>query len=105
MNMLIGLIVGAMAAWLYSSERAREMVRERVAGAPESLQQLRQTAATFTATGAQRAAEVIDAVPVSERVKGTASDAAFNVWAAADRLGQTTSEAEVTETPETPAAT
>jgi hypothetical protein len=105
MQLLLGMILGGLAAWLYSSNHARDLVRQQVASAPVSLQQLRQTAAAFTATGAQRAAEVIDAAPVSERVKETASGAAFNVWAAADKLGQTTPETEASQIPETPADT
>jgi hypothetical protein len=105
MKILIGMIVGGLAAWLYSSSRARELIGQGVAAAPDSLQQLRRTAATFTATGAQRAAEVIDSAPVSERVKDTASGAAFNVWAAADQLSQTASETTGVQSPETPADT
>ncbi len=87
-KLLIGVVLGALAAWLYGSERARKEVRQRIAAAPESLQQVKQTAASVAATGAQRVAEAIDSAPLPEQVKDTASGAAFNVWAAADNLGQ-----------------
>jgi hypothetical protein len=91
--MLIGVVLGVLTAWLYRSERARTEVRRRIAAAPESLQQVKQSAASMAATGAQRVAETIDSAPLPEQVKDTASGAAFNVWAAADNLGQPVSNA------------
>ncbi len=82
------MALGALAAWLYSSERTRNELRQRLSETPESLQQLRQTAASAAASGAQRASEAIESAPVPDQVKDTASGAAFNVWAAADKLGQ-----------------
>ncbi len=87
-KMVMGALLGALAAWLYGSEQARKEIRERIAAAPESLKQVKQTVASVAATGAQRAAEAVDSAPLPEQVKDTASDAAFNVWAAADNLGQ-----------------
>lgn len=92
-KMLMGMIVGALAAWLYTSERARNEVQRRLSVAPESVSQLQQTAASVAASGAQRVAEAIDSAPLPDRVKDTASGAAFNVWAAADQFGQSPSEA------------
>ncbi|MCA1644504.1 MAG: hypothetical protein LC797_03220 [Chloroflexi bacterium] len=93
MKMLMGVVLGALAAWLYGSERARQEVRWRFATTPETLQQVKQTVTSVAATGAQRLAEAIDSAPLPEQVKDTASDAAFNVWAAADNLGQPVSDA------------
>jgi hypothetical protein len=74
MKMLLGAIIGALAAWFYSSERARQSV------------------AATAAEGAQRVAEAIDSAPLPDPVKGTASDAAFNLWAAADQVGRPSGE-------------
>jgi len=52
------------------------------------VRQRRPTAAVPAAAGAQRVAEAIDSAPLPDQVKDTASGAAFNVWAAADNLGQ-----------------
>ena len=88
MKMLFGALVGALAAWLYSSERSRELAHQGVSAAPEALQQVRRAVASAAAGGAQRASEAIDAAPIPDSVKGPASGAAFNAWAAADQLGQ-----------------
>ena len=88
MKFLIGVVLGGLAAWLYGSDSVRRELRDRFASAPDSLQQLQQTVASVAASGAQRVAETIDSAPVADRVKGAASDAAFTVWAAADKLGQ-----------------
>jgi hypothetical protein len=92
-KLLIGVVLGALAAWLYGSERARKEVQQRIAAAPDSLQQVKQTAASVAATGAQRVAEAIDTAPLPAQVKDTAGGAAFNVSAAADNLGQPVSDA------------
>ena len=88
MKIVMGVIVGALGVWLYRSERVRKEVGDRFSGAPESLQHVQQSAASATANAAQRVSEVIDSAPVPEQVKGSVSGAAFNVWAAADNLGQ-----------------
>ncbi len=93
MKMLFGVVLGALATWLYSSEQARKQVREGFSDAPASLQQLQHTAASAAASGAQRVAEAIDSAPLPERVKGAASEATFNVWAAADSVGEPASDA------------
>ena len=93
MKVLIGVIVGLMAAWIYSSERARKELQQRFSEAPRVLEQLQHTGASLASTGAQRVAEAIDSAPLPEQVKDTASGAAFNVWAAADNLGQPVSDA------------
>ena len=94
MKMLIGLTVGLVAAWLYSSKRARQELQQRLSETPTTLQELRHSGASLVATGAQRAAEIIDSAPLSDAVKDAASGAAFNVWVAADTVGQPESSAE-----------
>jgi hypothetical protein len=90
MKLLIGMVLGGLAAWLYSSDRVQRELQHRFASAPESIQQLQQTVATAAASGAQRVSETIDSAPVADRVKDAASEGAFNVSAAADKLGQPT---------------
>jgi hypothetical protein len=95
MKLLIGMVLGGLTVWLYMSERGRSELRRRFATAPESVEHLRHTLASATAAGAQRISEAIDSAPLADPVKDTASEAAFNVWAAADKLGQSTPEPEV----------
>jgi hypothetical protein len=97
MKIIIGMVLGGLAVWLYRSERARDEVSQRFATAPEPLQQLRHTVASAVATGAQRFSEAIDSAPVADHVKDSASEAAFTVWAAADKLGQTSPEPKATQ--------
>jgi hypothetical protein len=102
MKLLIGMVLGGLAAWLYSSDRVQRELQHRFASAPESIQQLQQAVATAAASGAQRVSETIDSAPVADRVKDAASEAAFTVWAAADKLGQPAPEAEVAQHAEAP---
>jgi hypothetical protein len=87
MKILFGALVGVLAAWVYSSERARELARQRLAAAPERLQHVQRLAASAAADSAQRASEALDAAPLPDQVKGAASEVAFNAWAVADQLG------------------
>ena len=75
MKMLIGVILGLVAAWLYSSARARNEFRLQFLAAPESLEQLA-TAASVAANGVQRVSE-------ADRAQGTATGAAVAARAAA----------------------
>ena len=79
-KMLIGVILGLGAAWLYSSGRARHEFRRQFLTAPESLEQLA-TAASAAATGVQRVSE-------ADRAQGIATGAAVAARAATDALGQ-----------------
>lgn len=88
MQLLIGIILGAAAAWLYSSDRARARAQERLSTVPDTFGQMRQAVASAAAEGAQRVSEAIDSAPLPDPVKGPASAAAFSAWAAADQLGQ-----------------
>ena len=92
MNVLFGVLVGLLAGWVYYSERVRSFAQQRLSAAPETLQQAGREAASAAAAGAQRASEAIDATPLPDPVKGPATEAAFNVWAAADELGQSPAE-------------
>jgi hypothetical protein len=102
MKLLIGMALGGLAAWLYGSDRVRRGLQHQFASAPESTQQLRQTVATAAASGAWRISEAIDSAPVADRVKDAPSEAAFNVWAAAEELGQTAPEAELAQDADAP---
>jgi hypothetical protein len=86
-KMLIGVILGLGAAWLYSSGRARHEFRRQFLTAPESLEQLA-TAASAAATGVQRVSEAIDSAPLSDRAQGIATGAAVAARAATDALEQ-----------------
>ena len=88
MEMLFGILVGVLGAWVYRSRRARELAQRGISGGPGAIQQATRTVASTAAMGAQRASEAIDAAPLPETVKAPASEAAFNLWAAADHLGQ-----------------
>ena len=81
MKLLIGMVLGGLAAWLYGSDRVRRGLQHQFVSAPESTQQLRQTVATAAASGAWRISEAIDSAPVADRVKDAPSEAAFNVSA------------------------
>ena len=79
------------------SERGRRLSQQGLSAAPDLLQQARRAAASAAAERVQRASELIDAAPIPDPVKGPASDAAFNVWAAADQLGHSAEQASSSE--------
>ena len=88
MRVVIGVVVGAVLMWLFESERARDEARRRLEQAPDWLHRAGRTAASTATTGVQRVAEAVDAAPLPPNVKSTASDAAFNLWAAGEALTQ-----------------
>ncbi len=88
MKFVVGVVVGVGLMWLYRSDRARDEARRRLEAAPDWLHQAARTAASTAVTGAQRVSEAVDSAPLPPIVKNTASDAAFNVWAAGEPLTQ-----------------
>ena len=73
MKMLLGLGIGFAAGWLYGSEHARSEAQRRLAAAPQSMQQARQTVVAAASSGAERVSGLIDATPLPPQVKDTAS--------------------------------
>jgi hypothetical protein len=88
MKFVVGVVIGVVLMWLYRSDRARDEARRRLQAAPDWLRQTGRTAASTAVVGAQRVSEAVDAAPLPPIVKSTASDAAFNVWAAGEALTQ-----------------
>jgi hypothetical protein len=103
MELLLGVVVGALAAGLYRSERAREEAQRRLSAAPASVQHARQSVAVATAGGAQKLSGAVDAAQLPPQVKDVASRAASGLRSTAERLGQRPGdgggEAEGSETP------
>lgn len=91
LQMLIGSVIGALAGYLYGSERGREEARRRFASAPEPVRRMTQTAASAAGTGAQRAAEALSSAPVPDQVKEVARRTGAAVQTAAQRTGQVAS--------------
>jgi hypothetical protein len=87
MKFFLGLIIGAAAAWYYRSTQPD-------LSAPQFMEQARET----VATGAQRAAEVIDRTPIPRRAKDVASRAAEKVEDVAEKAADAAE-----QTPTTPA--
>jgi hypothetical protein len=87
MKMLVGLGIGFVAGWLYGSERARSEAQRRLAAAPQSVQQARQTVAAAASSGAERVSGIIEATPLPPQVKDTASRVTARVRTSAE--GQT----------------
>jgi len=81
MKMLLGLGIGFVAGWLYGSERARSEAQRRLAAAPQSMQQARQTVAAAASSGAERVSGLIDATPLPPQVKDTAKGVTARVRA------------------------
>ena len=73
MKMLFAASVGFLAGWLFGSERARAEAQRRLAAAPQSMQQARQSVASVASTGAERVTGLIDAAPLPPQVKDRAS--------------------------------
>jgi hypothetical protein len=88
MKFAVGTVVGVGLVWLSQSARARDEARRRLEQAPDWLQQAGRAAVSTAVTGVQRVSEAVDSAPLPATVKSTASDAAFNVWAAGDALIQ-----------------
>ena len=83
LRLILGAASGALAAWLYRSERAREDLRQRASQAPESVRRAAQAAASAAASRVERAAGAVAEAPLPGPLKGAASRAA----AAARRVG------------------
>jgi hypothetical protein len=88
MKFVVGVVIGVVLIWLYRSDRARAEARSRLEATPDWLRQTGRTAASAAVLGAQWVSEAVDAAPLPPIVKTTASDAAFNVWAAGETLTQ-----------------
>jgi hypothetical protein len=84
MKMLFAAGIGFVAGWLYGSERARAEAQRRLAAAPQSVQQARQTVASAASSGAERVSGLIDASPLPPQVKDTASRVTSRVRTAAE---------------------
>ena len=87
MKMLLVAAAGSLAAWLYRSARAREEVRRWLSTAPAPLRRTMQSAASATASGAERVADAVEAAPVPASVKGPVSRAAETARTATEKLG------------------
>ena len=83
LRLILGVVSGALAAWLYRSERAREDLRQRASQAPESMRRAAQSAASAAAGRVERAAGAVAEAPLPGPLKDAASRAA----AAARRVG------------------
>jgi hypothetical protein len=91
MKMLFAASVGFLAGWLCGSERARAEAQRRLAAAPQSVQQARQSVASVASTGAERVTGLIDAAPLPPQVKDRASRLTSRVQTGAE--GQQAGEA------------
>ena len=88
MTFFIGAVIGALGAWLYTSERAREQAGSSVGKVRETLHTLGKTGAGPVAGVVQHVAETIDAAPLPEQLKSTASDAAVSAWVAVESVAE-----------------
>ncbi len=84
-RLILGAAAGALAAWLYRSERAREEVRQRVSQTPESVRRATESVASAAANRVERAAGAVAGTPLP----GPLKDAASRTAAAAQRMGAT----------------
>ncbi len=87
LRLIFGVVVGGLAAWLYRSEETRNQVQDRLAAAPAPLRQGSGALAEAAATGAERAASLVDATPLPPRVKDRATATARSVAGLARRGG------------------
>lgn len=81
-KLIVGAIVGGIAAWLYRSQKAREAVSEGFASAPAPVRQGAETLTTKAASAAERAAGIIDASSLPRQVK----DSVLRVTSAIETL-------------------
>jgi len=88
MKLLFGAIVGALAAWLYRSDRARQEIQQRLADAPNTLQQVKQSVGSAAGSGAERVGDAVGTADVPDPVKDAASKATAVVQSAADQGNQ-----------------
>jgi gas vesicle protein len=71
-GLILGVIVGVVAAWLYRSQQARDTVRERLASVPSPVRQGAQSVAAAAASAADRAASIIDSTALPKQPKDSA---------------------------------
>jgi hypothetical protein len=76
MKFILGIVVGAIAYWLYRSRG-----QQSLSGEPEFVQQARQSASTIVTASAQRTAAAIDKAPLPQQVKDVANRATTTVQA------------------------
>jgi len=81
LKLIVGVVVGLLAAWLSSREGALDPVRNWVASVPAPLRERADSVTSATATGAQRLTDVVQSAPVPSVVKSRAQAAMAAVQA------------------------
>ena len=71
-KLILGAIVGGIAAWLYRSQQARDKVREQLASGPTPVRHGAEALTAAAASAAERAAGIIDATSLPRQVKDSA---------------------------------
>ncbi len=77
-KLILALVVGGIATWLYRSQQARDKVSAQLAGAPAPVRQGAESLAAAAASAAERAGGMIDSTSLPQQVK----DSAFRVTSA-----------------------
>ncbi len=87
-KLILGSLLGGLAAWLYQSERTRERLKQQLASAPDTLRGGIASVASATTHGVERVTQTIDSTPLPPQAKERARTAAAAVQSAADRMKQ-----------------
>ncbi len=95
-KLILGAMVGGIAAWLYRSQQARDNVRERLASAPTPVRQGAESLTAAAAIAAERAADVIDATSLPRQVKDSALRVTSAIQSAAEEARPNEPEAAAT---------
>ncbi len=91
---MLGVVVGALGTWLYTTEAARNQVQQWWSNAPEPVRQQVSSLSATTVSGAQRASDAADATPATrqlkERIGQVASSVRGTTGAASDSAASAT---------------
>jgi hypothetical protein len=88
LKLILGLLIGGLAVWLYQSKRAREQFGQQFGTGSGTFREGVAAVASATTNSAQRVAHTIDSTPLPPQAKERARAATSAVQSAADRVKQ-----------------
>lgn len=71
-KLLLGLLVGGVATWMFRSRNARDYLGQKSANAPAPVRQRAESLAVSTASGVDRLAAIVEAAPLPRQIKDSA---------------------------------